>query len=305
MRNGEVDGTIAAYTRDATCAVSRAEAEAYVSGLSGKLGVRFEAAGELRRKDRYVSEITLVLEAGLDPAVDISRELGMSVVDPVTLTSVGWAVVGNTRLRMRLCFGNLGSLLMRMTGSRRYVDAVRRVAYAKGMDLSRVYDTEHELCEAVGIPYVDPELRTVNSNPTFDFGRLCVTADSIPALDIDSEVMELGSESEHRIAEKCRSTGRRVVVRSIGLPAYTPRTRILSMTGLDRMASRLSPYIMFHVTGTDDCPDPVVLNELWKAGVPFVVDRDEEAVLTARKALLLKDSVVLDADDFERRLHVL
>jgi DNA polymerase (family 10) len=130
-----------------------------------------EIAGSVRRRLETVAEVALCAASG-DPAASVKAALSLSLLHD--LSSEGSVVTGagprGIPVRIRFCLPQeLPSVLLFETGTEELVDALVERAAAKDLSLQqdglwagrkrRALGSERDLFRAIGVPFVEPELR--------------------------------------------------------------------------------------------------------------------------------------------------
>ena len=205
------------------------QGETFRRAVLGIPGVRAaEIAGSVRRRLELVRDVDLAVAATIAPA-EVSARIGAlaGIKDVVGQGDATFAVHFDDGMASKLYVGapgQFGHLLVRTTGNRAHLDALVRVAAARGLALDERGLTrdgalqpcpdEETLYGALGLAWVPPEMREgmseVDRAAAGAFPRLIERGDLQGFVHCHT-VYSDGTNTVAEIAEACRAAGYRYV----------------------------------------------------------------------------------------------
>jgi len=137
-------------------------AEPVLNRLQSLPGVKWAMpAGSLRRGQDTVGDIELVAAAD-DPAVAIEDLTHLPDAVRSLHRSARRLHLLIDRVPVAIRFpeaGNAGTVLLQLTGSAAHLAALGAIALERGIQLDRPATTEEEIYDALGLPFIPPEIR--------------------------------------------------------------------------------------------------------------------------------------------------
>lgn len=256
--------------------------EMIVAALHGRAPhARIELAGSVRRRAETVKDIDIVLDdpALLDALDELEPIASASRTGESAARGRTWS---GTPVELRACAPEqFGNLLQHLTGSGRHNAALRARAQRSGRHVSEYgidelrCAQEHEVYEALGLPYVEPELRE-------DRGELELQQGELP---------ELVQLADIRGDLHCHTTA------SDGRASIEQMARAAQQRGYEYLA--ITDHSATHGFGNDVSPDEL-LRQIER--VHEVDARIELRLLAGSEVNLLPDGSPDYADDLLEQL---
>ena len=220
-------------------------AEPVLTRLRSLSGVNWALpVGSLRRGQDTVGDIELVAPAH-DPAAAIEDLSHLPDVVRTLYRSERRLYLLINRGQLGIRFpepANAGATLLHLTGSAAHLAALRRVALERGVPLERPAATEEEIYDALGLPFIPPEIR--NGDEEVEAARAGTLPAFISRADIRGDLhmhstWSDGRDSIETMVAACRALGYEYLAITDHSP-HSAATRVLSADGVKRQGEEIA-----------------------------------------------------------------
>ena len=247
-----VEAAIAAALPTLRAAVPRiplgratAIAEPVLNRLQSLPGVKWAVpVGSLRRGEDTVGDIELVASAD-DPA---------AAIDDLSHLPDAVRSLHRSERRLHLLIdrvpvairfpetGTAGTVLLQLTGSAAHLAALRAIAVARGVQLDRPSATEEEIYDALGLPFIPPEIR--NGDHEVEAAQAGTLPVLVSRADIRGDLHMHSTWSDGRdtiegMVAACRSLGYEYLAITDHSP-HSAAGRNLSIDGVKRQGDEIA-----------------------------------------------------------------
>lgn len=288
--------------------------------------VEAEAAGSVRRRVETVGDLD-VLAASIDSAPVVRRFVRMPEVESVLAEGPTKSTVrlrGGLQVDLRvLPPESFGAALHYFTGSKTHNIAVRTLAVRRGLKLSEygIHDREghrlggareEEVYEAVGLPWIPPELREgtgeLEAAAAGRLPRLIEEGDLVGDLHVHSDWSSDGHSRLDELVQEARALGRQYLAitdhsrsRPLGLDVDRLREQGAQLDAINEMLRRAGEYrprllrgieVDILADGTLDLPLDALADLDWVVASVHSRLADPAEAMTERMVRALRSGVV-------------